>query len=133
MMKIKQWREEIKQKYRREGLTEEQIEERFNTEWFERLEARQKWRREGRTEEQIDKLVQKLKDNPTQWRNYLKNSLKNVDQDKPVNRRTWPPWYTPFPKENVRVKLKPCLKCGLSPHLLKSGGLTMNLYMQIID
>ena len=60
--KIRQWREQTRQKYRREGLTEEQIEERFHTEWFERLEARQKWRREGWTEERIDKHVQKLKD-----------------------------------------------------------------------
>jgi hypothetical protein len=119
MMKIEQLREEIRQKYRREGLTEEQIEERFNTEWFERLEARRKWRGEGRTEEQIDKLVQKLKDNQTQWRNYFKNSLKNVDQNKPVHRRTWPLWYRPFPKETVRVKLKPRLKCGRQPTFVK--------------
>jgi hypothetical protein len=51
-------------------LTEEQVEERLNTQWFERLEARQKWRRERWTEERIDRLVKKLKD---QWNNRLKN------------------------------------------------------------
>src|SRR6202035_1164640 len=105
MMKIERLREEIRQKYRREGLTEEQIEERFNTQWFERLEARQKWRREGWTEERIDNHVQRLKDHHEKWRNYFKNSLRNADRDKPVNRRTRPPWYRPFPRENVRVKL----------------------------
>jgi hypothetical protein len=111
-MEIEQWREQVRQSYRRAGLSEEQIDERLQKKWFEQIEFRQKQRRLGWTEEQIDARIQKLREGQIRWDNLLKTM---EWRSAPVNRRKiWP-----SPKENVRVKLKPCLNCGHQPTFVK--------------
>ena len=96
VMEIEQWREQVRQSYRRAGLSEEQIDERLQKKWFE----------------QIDTHIQKLRDQQILWDKILK-AMKW--RPAPVNRRKiWP-----SPKENVRVKLKPCLNCGHQPTFVK--------------
>ena len=66
-MEIEQWREQVRQSYRRAGLSEEQIDERLQKKWLEQIEFKQKLRRMGWTEEQIDTRIQKLRDQQMLW------------------------------------------------------------------
>jgi hypothetical protein len=113
LMKIEQLQLQTRQRYRRRGLTEAEIDERFEKQPFELLEFRQKWRRAGWSEERIDRLVKKLQDNHKQFREHLRNMPADP---RPLNRRKiWP-----APQEVVfRVQLEPCANCGRRPLLRK--------------